>query len=366
MSNNRLVVAAAGSGKTTFLVEEALGIRDENVLVTTFTEANEAEIRKKIIEKEGFIPGNITVQTWFSALLQQGVRPYQGCLFEDDIKGMNLVSGRSAKGIGERNIKRHYFDRQRRIYSDKISKFLLKCDEKSNGKVLDRLSRIYRHLFIDEAQDLSGYDLDFLKLVFGSDINTLLVCDPRQAVYSTSNSAKNKKFTKSGILDFFRNVPDIKIDDQLLRKNHRSIQAICDLSNKLFPGHPQTQSCNKHLTGHAGVFLVRKEDVPRYLSRYRPMQLRNDRKTIVGGGNYSAMNFGESKGLSFERVLIYPTGPIKNWLKDNSSKLQPTSRCKLYVAITRAEHSVAFVYDYEDSEDVWGCEKYVFQQGLET
>ena len=51
MKNNRLIVAAAGSGKTTFLVKEALKIKDKNVLMTTFTEANEAEIRKKIIEK---------------------------------------------------------------------------------------------------------------------------------------------------------------------------------------------------------------------------------------------------------------------------------------------------------------------------
>ena len=47
MKNNRLIVAAAGSGKTTFLVEEALKIKDKNVLMTTFTEANEAEIKKK-------------------------------------------------------------------------------------------------------------------------------------------------------------------------------------------------------------------------------------------------------------------------------------------------------------------------------
>ena len=72
MKNNRLIVAAAGSGKTTFLVEEALKIKDKNVLMTTFTEANEAEIRKKIIQKNKFIPSNIIVQTWFSMLLQHG------------------------------------------------------------------------------------------------------------------------------------------------------------------------------------------------------------------------------------------------------------------------------------------------------
>ena len=357
MKNNRLIVAAAGSGKTTFLVEEALKIKDKNVLMTTFTEANEAEIRKKIIEKNKFIPGNITVQTWFSTLLQHGIRPYQGCLFDHDIKGMNLVSGRSAPYSKESDIKKHYFDRQYKIYSDKISKFLFKCNKASDGKILDRLSRIYHYLFIDEIQDLSGYDLDFLRLIFDSSINTLLVGDPRQATYSTSNSARNSQYARDKILDFFEDISNIGINDQLLRINYRSIPAICDLSNKLFYQHPQTQSGNKRSTDHDGVFLVRQKDVGCYLSQYKPMQLR-DRRDVEVKDFAPVMNFGESKGLSFERVLIYPTTPIKEWLKDNSCDLAPTSRSKLYVAITRAEYSVAFVYDYKENEDIDGCVKH--------
>ena len=359
MKNNRLIVAAAGSGKTTFLVEEALKIKDENVLMTTFTEANEAEIRKKIIQKNKFIPSNVTVQTWFSTLLQHGIRPYQGCLFDHDIKGMNLVSGRSAPYSKETDIKKHYFDRQYKIYSDKISKFLFKSNKASDGKILDRLSRIYHYLFIDEVQDLSGYDLDFLRLIFDSNINTFLVGDPRQATYSTSNSARNSQYARDKILDFFEDISNIEIDDQLLRTNYRSVSAICGLSNKLFHQHRQTQSSNKRSTCHDGVFLVRQKDVNCYLSQYKPMQLR-DRRDVKVKDFAPVMNFGESKGLSFERVLIYPTGPIKKWLKDNDSDLRPTSRSKLYVAITRAEYSVAFVYNYKDDEDIDGCEKYTF------
>ena len=64
----------------------------------------------------------------------------------------------------------------------------------------------------------------------------LVVGDPRQGTYSTSNTTKNKKFAKSGILHFFED-DKIKIekDDTSLTANYRSIAAICDLSNKLFP-----------------------------------------------------------------------------------------------------------------------------------
>ena len=50
-TNNRLLIAAAGSGKTTFLVDEALKQKEGKILITTYTQANEEEIRKKIIEK---------------------------------------------------------------------------------------------------------------------------------------------------------------------------------------------------------------------------------------------------------------------------------------------------------------------------
>ena len=62
-------------------------------------------------------------------------------------------------------------------------------------------------------------------------------------------------------------------------------------------------------------------------------------------------NFGSSKGLEFDRVLIYPTKAITDWLKNQKHEnLQPTSKSKLYVAITRAKLSVAFVHDdsYDD------------------
>jgi len=58
---NKLIIAAAGSGKTTFLVEEALKIKSNRVLITTFTIANESEIRAKFFKINGAIPENITV-----------------------------------------------------------------------------------------------------------------------------------------------------------------------------------------------------------------------------------------------------------------------------------------------------------------
>lgn len=357
--SNKLVIAAAGSGKTSFLVKEALSLVDENVLITTFTETNEAEIRNKIIEKNKFIPSHVTIQTWFSFLLQHGVKPYQGYLFRHDIKGMHLVNGQSAPYIKESDILNHYFDKQQKIYSDKISKFIIKCNKACGGKVIDRLSRIHTHIFIDEVQDLSGYDLDFLKLLFASSVKTLLVGDPRQGTYSTSNSAKNKKFKKSEILGFFEDKTiNIEKDETSLTVNYRSITAICEIANKLYPQHPSAESGNASTTNHDGLYMVRPEDVDIYLDEYAPMQLRDSKRTRIENG-YPVMNFGQSKGLSFDRVLVYPTEPIIAWLKNSAADLAQTSRSKLYVAITRGRFSVAFVYKFKNDEVIAGIENFL-------
>lgn len=241
MTNNKLIIAAAGSGKTDCLVQQALASPNEaNILITTYTENNEEEIRERFFKKNGYVPKNITIQTWFSVLLQHGVRPYQGYLYEPDITGMVLVSGQSALYSKEAEIEKHYFNNERKIYSDKIAKFVCKCNEKSSNAVVQRLAQIYTHIFIDEVQDLAGYDLNFLKLLFQSKICTVLVGDPRQGTYSTNNAAKNKKFKQSAIISFFEDKSiDIEKDETSLTTNHRCISTICDLSNDLFPdqGH---------------------------------------------------------------------------------------------------------------------------------
>lgn len=95
-------------------------------------------------------------------------------------------------------------------------------------------------------------------------------------------------------------------------------------------------------TGHDGVFPVAENEVRGYLERFQPQVLHRDKNSNSYGS--TALNFGVAKGTEYDRVLIVPTGPIKKFLKTGDpSPLK--DREKLHVAITRARHSVAFVYD---------------------
>lgn len=344
---NRVIIAAAGSGKTTLLVKEALSRPNSRILIATYTEANEAEIKKKFLEKNGCVPSNVTLSGWFAFLLQHGVRPYQGCITETRIQGLHFNQGISAQYSKETDLN-HYLNKQNQIYRDKVSKFTLKCNTLSEGRVIKRIAGVFNEIFIDEVQDVSGYDLDLVELLMDSAASVLLVGDPRQGTYSTSDSPKYKKFNKSGIVVYFRELIDTRadaaIDEASLSINHRCHPALCELSDALFPDFPRVTSSNTRATGHDGVFLVRECNIAAYIDAFDPMQLRYSRKTSVSA-SAAVMNFGESKGLTFERALIYPTKKFTDWLKDPVTELQPDVRAKFYVALTRARSSVGIVID---------------------
>lgn len=365
ISENKILIAAAGSGKTTYLVEEAVKIRSERVLITTYTESNEAEIRQKFFELVGHVPANVVIMTWFSFLITHGVKPFQGGLFEFSVRGMVLVSTPSgirfynSKGIGvpwpEAAIDKHFFDPTSRVYSDKLPKLVIRCNEKSGGAVIDRISRVFPHVFVDEVQDLAGYDLDILGALARSSVRLLMVGDPRQVTYLTHHERHHKKYADGGIIGFLRNelpkkVP-VDIDVTTLNRSHRNSAVICAVSSRLFPALPTSQPCEcvQCRTGTAtgtGAFILRMADYSHYLATVRPMQLR-DKITSAGVDcRWPAMNFGESKGRGFDHVVILPTEPMRLWLTDPTTNLKPQSRAKFYVALTRGRHSVAIAMDW--------------------
>ena len=381
MNKNKLLIAAAGSGKTTYLVNKALEVSSsENVLITTYTEVNEAEIRKKILRKKRYIPSNITIQTWFSFLLQHGVRPYQGSmnglLYSQDIKGMILVNKQSAFRYfdkknkrpvywSEKDFTKHYFTKDWKIFSDKLSKFVVKANKTTDGKVLKRISDIFQHIFIDEVQDLAGYDLELIKLLFQTDSSILLVGDPRQVTYLTHLEKKYDKYKNGRIIDFLKKELGKKIkytiDTTTLNASHRNNKDICEYSSKLYPSMPSIkpctcQECRNYNVENEGVFLLKSKDANDYIKKYNPTILRWDKRKKTESG--IVFNMGESKGKTFDRVLIYPTKEMEEWITNNTKKLKNGTRAKFYVAITRAKYSVAIVYDYDDEVVYDGLIKY--------
>lgn len=376
MGANEVVIAAAGSGKTTLLVREALKVVDARVLITTFTDSNEEEIRKKFHEIRGYVPSNVSIMTWFTVLIRHGVKPFQHPLFDFEVKGLLLTDKRSGFRYmmgkipvywAEANFQQFYFTSQQKVYSDKLSKLVIRCNEMSQGAVLDRLSRVFGHIFVDEFQDMAGYDLDIVRRLFAGPSRILLVGDPRQVLYQTHHEARHEQYTGGKIAEFLqaeipRTVP-YTVDTSTLALSHRNSAEICMISSKLYPhlGASHACACTNCRKGdgkNPGLFIVKPDKVHQFLNEYQPVQLRLNVSTIGVDNRFPAMNFGLSKGLGFDHVLIYPTGDMVKWIKNNNQVLADKTRAQLYVALTRARHSVGIVYDVKKSESVPGFSTY--------
>lgn len=360
--------AAAGSGKTTHLARLAAAHTDGRVLFTTFTDENTDEIGRVFLREHRHVPGNVDIVPWYTFLLREGVKPYQGSvgLGDEGICGIKLINGASALRSRKGDL-RHYALRQSdgslRVYSDKVAELALYIDEKVEGLVFDRISRLYSMVCIDEVQDMSGYDLEFIAAIIGKVKDVRLAGDLRQATYRTSNVTKNKQYRAKGFGRFLldRHL-DCSIDSETLRTCHRCSQEIVDLADALYPDFPATVSSADTFPDedHAGVFLVRESDAAAYNERYGAACLVHDKRTKVPS-DVRAQNMGAVKGRTFDRVLLFPTSKMRDWLFNHDANLDQATRAKLYVAITRARLSVAVVIpdhlacDLPCGFSVWSC-----------
>ncbi len=344
-SENRVIIACAGSGKTTRLVKEALVNRDRRIAILTYTNNNARQITKKFGELNSGVPKHVEVLTWFAFLLRECVRPYQRSKYADKrIESLLFVNQRSARGIAEQDTGRYYFANGDLIYSDKIGRFVVECEKNSGHRVTARLGQIFTDVFIDEFQDVAGWDLDVVAGLLQSGIRVTLVGDPRQHIYSTNPSSKNEQYLGSGIVKLLSQWEQAGLCAvESMNGSHRCHSAICDFANSLWPGMDPMNSNRTDTTDHDGVCLVAESAVHNYIQRYRPQILRHDKRATTYG--YEAFNFGLAKGLEFARVLIVPTEPIKKYLRTGSLSHVERSKDKLHVAVTRAQHSVAFVFD---------------------
>src|SRR5262249_10983128 len=129
---------------------------------------------------------------WFRFLLGHWVRPYLPMRWPGRrLRGFSFDGDPGMYATGERR----FLDDDSRAYKRHLAQLALETHQASLGAVLDRLSRIYDEIHIDEIQDLNGYDLEVLAEIMGSPIELSLVGDIRQALILTNvQDPKNKQY----------------------------------------------------------------------------------------------------------------------------------------------------------------------------
>jgi len=352
---NTVILAPAGGRKTQTIIDKCLtGDNSKKKLIVTYTTTGQQVIKERIWENSTG-EEQIEILGWYSFLLNHIIYPYSYDKYPQQVvNGFHFVEGRDPTTY--RKGRKRYFDDKGKVYSTRIGKLAYDILTSSNGAWIDRLERIYDEIYFDEVQDLTGNDLDILNELLKSKIEITLVGDVRQSVYSTSRSdTKHKNYKGLKKIRWFRKMETLQLCEIEERtQTWRCNQEIISFADSVLPNElefPPTESMNVKKSDHDGIFLVSWENLQSYLNTFKPTSYRNriDSKILEGT---VATNFGQCKGETVKRGLIYPTNPIKKFLKDSSNKLKDRSASSFYVAITRAIYSVAIVVEKPEQYNI--------------
>jgi DNA helicase-2/ATP-dependent DNA helicase PcrA len=338
------IIASAGSGKTQTIIDRALAAADEGgrVLITTFTIQNRNQIQRRISATVGCVPPNIDILTWYTFLIHEMCRPYQLSFLGQIGIVRALDFSADPPRYAKKTTRQYYLDSKGDIYKDRVAALALVCNERSDGKVTDRLSSLYTDILIDEMQDLAGHDFELLDLLLASPINLGVVGDPRQSLYFTDDSVKNKKYKGPRFVTWLEERKENCVTERMAH-SHRCSQAILDWADLLFPEYGASTSTHGDPRGQEGVVLITRAQVEAYMSTHEATALRLQITTNTMG--LPAINIGVSKGLTFDHVVIFGSKTMSQYALGKLPLESLKSRSKLYVAVTRARFSAAIVVD---------------------
>ncbi len=333
--DKRLVQAVAGSGKTSYILENLC--LDKRSLIVTYTNENFRNLEKGIEEKFGCMPQNITLMTYFSFLGSFCFQPYLGYQLRN--LGFSYENPPAWTGRLKQNEDiRHYISTGRYLYHNRAAKLIIKTE--TDKKVVSRIEKYFDNFFIDEVQDFAANDFNLLISLSDANVNMLFVGDFYQHTYDTSRDGNVRRslhaeynnylseFEKSGFY----------IDTKTLTKSYRCSSDVCE-----FISINLGIAIQSHRDDSTNVALVEDKGIADEL-------FVDDSVVKLFYNNQSrynchSNNWGKSKGMdSYDSVCVVLTKSAFDLYKRNMLvELPPSSKNGLYVACTRARGDLCFV-----------------------
>ena len=325
--DKRVVFAVAGSGKTTQLVSE-LNLK-ERVLLITYTENNCSEIRRRVIAMFGYLPENITVNTYFTFLNSFCYRP----LLLDEMKTNGICFERPPAHTSLMKLTNpaRYVTSGMRVYHSRMAKLL--AVKGCISELQRRIERYYDKVCVDEVQDFGGHDFNLLKQIVAADVKVLLVGDFFQHTYSTSvDGAVNKGLHdsferfKSGLLG-----AGLVVDTTSLLKSHRCSSTVCEFIRR-----------NIGVEIYSAENRSTKVSIVNDIDTAAELYARSDTVKLFFNEHEKycchSQTWGASKGQDhYQNVCVLMTGVAwTKYEKGELAGLAALSRNKLYVACSRA------------------------------
>ena len=332
--DKNVILAVAGSGKTTKIVSEI----DENrrYLILTYTEQNLKNIKHKVMSKFGHLPSNVTAMTYFTFLHSFCLQPLVGLKYNS--KGINFEYDEvPPAGRFNQSQDQYYIDAIGRFYVGRLAKFIsLRYFE----GVIERIERFFDVFCIDEIQDFASHDFDLILALARAKVSMLLVGDFWQHTYDTSRDGGMKKTLYD---DYAKYVAALRkasflVDTESLSKSRRCSQAVCsfissNLGISILSEATREAQVVQVDTKDEAMTLFAKPDVVKlfYKEHYKH--------------RCHSQNWGGSKGEDHydEVCVVLNAKTLRLYKQGELRKLPAATRNKLYVALSRSRGNVYLV-----------------------
>ena len=336
--DKRVIFAVAGSGKTTYIVDSLS--RDKRSLIVTYTVGNYKNLCRKISEKfNGDWPENICVMRYFTFLYRFCYKPF----LADEIKARGIFYDKNPNNRLQQTNIAYYITPAGYIYSNRLA---LLIEKKGSMEGLKRrLEKYFDEFIVDEIQDIAGRDFSFLEQLMTANINMLFVGDFYQHTYDTSRDGNANK-------NLFDSIPSYEAhflnrgflsDKTSLVKSRRCSPSICRFITKNL-GIEIDSNQNTETNSEASdvIFISEQAQIDTILADPNIVKLHFKNSSKYGSNH---KNWGETKGEDHYQdvcVMLNKTTAEK-YAAGKLCELAPSTRNKLYVAITRAHGKVYLI-----------------------
>lgn len=291
------VIACAGSGKTLTAVRRLVRMRAllgedrgrvallsfSNVAVETFRDRYRALVKEtgckygssrvEIDTLDGFITSNVlrphayrTMGASRNAFLVSGEEPFlSGFTFRPGAYPVSIT--KMQVGMRQSGVYFYYSDRdskqeldtsyaeelvirlgQTGAYTHNLGRYWCYRTLSAQPAILRAFSRRYRHVLIDEAQDIGTLHQAIIEQLIAANTQVSLIGDPHQGIYEFAGG-------DGTFLKHYEQRTGTIVRD--LTRNYRSVPSILDLANKL-SSRSDTADRSTPTTAHGAYFVAHK------------------------------------------------------------------------------------------------------------
>lgn len=328
----QLILAVAGSGKTTTLISK-LNL-EQRFLMVTYTTNNLNHLRNSVIHKFGYFPENIKVCSYFQFLYSFCFKPY--CGLESRARGITYKRPADYTRF-KPGTDVFYMTSERLMYSNRIAHY---CEQNCADEIRSRLDKYCDWFMVDEVQDIAGRDFNLLMKIIPENCNSIFVGDFYQHTYDTSNDGNINQSLYNDYNTFLRRwrTAGVEIDNTTLSKTHRCSEDICEFVRRIGISIGSTGVANGNV-----IEINNQEAADAIISDDRIPKLFYAKSDTY---QCASMNWGESKGIDhFKDVCVVLNKSTMALYASNAlNTMNSQTKNRFYVACTRA-HGNLYLMD---------------------